>query len=174
MKEVFSHQPISPIEEIKPTVENGGERDSSKVLVYSKYRPYYSLAKRTKDSCNIGVKQGDKAIEDVIKILPIEGEKQTKIESINDFRCIFCWMCHNANLVRGIVLLGQTCFAAKTRFEKIPKMDNYDDLLKVDIRRLSLRKEMAKKNIELPAAAKYVGVNEPINHKMYKNHGYMS
>jgi DNA-damage-inducible protein D len=49
-------------------------------------------------------------------------------------------------------------------------MDEYNRLSTEDEKRLFLRNEMAKHNIQLAAAAKDVGVVEPIDYAIFQNH----
>ncbi len=52
-------------------------------------------------------------------------------------------------------------------------MDEYNQLSSEDEKRLFLRDEMKKHNIQLADAAKGAGVIEPIDYAIFQNHGYM-
>jgi len=57
--------------------------------------------------------------------------------------------------------------------QEIRQMDDYNRLNTEDEKRLFLRDEMAKHNIQLAAAAKDAGVIEPVDYAIFQNHGYM-
>ena len=61
-----------------------------------------------------------------------------------------------------------------TIFRKPVKIvvSQYNYLSTEDEKRLFLRKEMAKHNIQLAAAAKDAGVIEPVDYAIFQNHGY--
>lgn len=52
-------------------------------------------------------------------------------------------------------------------------MDEYNQLDTEDEKRLFLRNELAKHNLQLAAAAKGAGVVEPFDYAVFQNHGYM-
>ena len=79
----------------------------------------------------------------------------------------------NADPSKEIIALGQTYFAVQTRMQEIRQMEEYNRLDTEDEKRLFLRDEMARHNIQLAAAAKVAGVVEPIDYAIFQNHGYM-
>jgi DNA-damage-inducible protein D len=52
-------------------------------------------------------------------------------------------------------------------------MDEYNRLASEDEKRLFLRDEMKRHNIQLADAAKGAGVIEPLDYAIFQNHGYM-
>ncbi|HLW41241.1 MAG TPA: hypothetical protein VKY82_02600, partial [Flavobacterium sp.] len=64
-------------------------------------------------------------------------------------------------------------FAVQTRLQEIRQMEEYTRLTTENKKRLFLRNELAKHNIQLAAAAKGAGVIEPIDYAIFQNHGYM-
>jgi DNA-damage-inducible protein D len=79
----------------------------------------------------------------------------------------------NADPSKEVVALGQTYFAVQTRLQEIRQMEEYKRLSSENEKRLFLRNEMAKHNIQLAAAAKDAGVIEPLDYAIFQNHGYM-
>jgi DNA-damage-inducible protein D len=78
----------------------------------------------------------------------------------------------NADPSKEIVALGQTYFAVQTRLREISQMEEYNRLSTEEEKRLFLRGEMAKHNIQLASAAKDAGVIEPVDYAIFQNHGY--
>lgn len=62
---------------------------------------------------------------------------------------------------------GQTYFAIQTRRQELA-----DERLDEE-RRILLREEMRRHNVQLADAAKGAGVVEPIDYAIFQNHGYM-
>lgn len=62
---------------------------------------------------------------------------------------------------------GQTYFAIQTRRQELG-----DERIEEE-RRLLLREEMRRHNVQLADAAKGAGVVEPIDYAVFQNHGYM-
>ena len=62
---------------------------------------------------------------------------------------------------------GQTYFAIQTRRQELT-----DERVEEE-RRLLLREEMRRHNVQLADAAKDAGVIEPIDYAIFQNHGYM-
>jgi DNA-damage-inducible protein D len=72
-----------------------------------------------------------------------------------------------------VVAQGQTYFAVQTRLQEIRQMDEYNRLKSEEEKRLFLRDEMKRHNIQLADAAKGAGVIEPLDYAIFQNHGYM-
>ena len=62
---------------------------------------------------------------------------------------------------------GQTYFAVQTRRQELA-----DERVEEE-RRLLLREEMRRHNVQLADAAKGAGVVEPVDYAIFQNHGYM-
>ncbi len=78
----------------------------------------------------------------------------------------------NADPSKEVVALGQTYFAVQTRLQEISQMEEYNRLSTEEEKRLFLRGEMAKHNLQLASAAKDAGVIEPVDYAIFQNHGY--
>jgi DNA-damage-inducible protein D len=73
----------------------------------------------------------------------------------------------NADPAKDIVAAGQSYFAVQTRRQEITEEAREED------RRLLLRDEMKKHNLQLADAARGAGVVEPKDYAIFQNHGYM-
>ena len=78
----------------------------------------------------------------------------------------------NADPSKEIVATGQTYFAIQTRLQEISKMEEYNNLTTDEEKRLFLRNELKKHNLQLAEAAKDAGVVEPVDYAIFQNHGY--
>jgi DNA-damage-inducible protein D len=73
----------------------------------------------------------------------------------------------NADPKKEIVAHGQTYFATQTRRQELA------DKRVEDERRVLLREDIRRHNVQLVGAAKDAGVIEPIDYAIFQNHGYM-
>lgn len=177
MAKELMNQHNNLFEQIKQTDENGNEfwsaRDLSKALEYSEYRHFLPVIERAKEACiNSGQKLADH-FEDILEMITLGKTAQRELDSVKLSRYACYLIVQNADPSKEIVALGQTYFAVQTRMQEIRQMDEYNRLSTEDEKRLFLRNEMAKHNIQLAAAAKDAGVVESIDYAIFQNHGYM-
>jgi len=162
---------VSPFERIKRTNEAGVEhwssRDFAEVLGYSDYRNFEGVVEKAKLACfNSGHRVEDHFV-DVTEMIEIGkgGQRSVKTVLLSRYACYLA--IQNADPKKGIVAQGQTYFAIQTRRQELQ-----DERLEED-RRLLLREEMRRHNLQLADAAKGAGVIEPIDYAIFQNHGYM-
>lgn len=164
-------------EKIKQNDKNGNEfwsaRALSKALEYSEYRHFIPVIDRTKEACGNSGQQLVDHFEDILEMITIGKTAQRKVESVKLSRYACYLIVQNADPGKEVVALGQTYFAVQTRLQEIRQMDEYNRLSTVNEKRLFLRNEMTKHNIQLAAAAKEAGVIVPIDYAIFQNHGYM-
>jgi len=163
-------------EQIKQIDENGNEfwgaRKLSKVLEYSEFRHFLPVIERAKEACNNSGHPVSDHFEDYLEeILHGKGAKQT-YDSVKLSRYACYLIVQNADPGKEVVAQGQTYFAIQTRLQEIRQMDEYNRLSTEDEKRLFLREEMKKHNIQLADAAKGAGVIEPLDYAIFQNHGY--
>lgn len=101
-----------------------------------------------------------------------KGAKQ-KYDSVKLSRYACYLIVQNADPSKEVVAQGQTYFAVQTRLQEIRQMEEYNRLASEDEKRLFLRDEMKRHNIQLADAAKGAGVIEPLDYSIFQNHGYM-
>ncbi len=177
MAKELSNQNLSLFEQIRQTDEKGNEfwsaRDLSKVLEYSEYRHFLPVIERAKEACSNSGQQVSDHFEDILEMITLGKTAKRSVESVKLSRYACYLIVQNADPSKEVVALGQTYFAVQTRLQEIRQMDEYNRLSTEDEKRLFLRNEMAKHNIQLAAAAKDAGVIEPIDYAIFQNHGYM-
>lgn len=177
MTKAPSNQNLSLFEQIRKTDENGNEfwtaRDLSKALEYSEYRHFIPAIERAKEACeNSGQRIADH-FEGILEMITTGKTAQRKVESVKLSRYACYLIVQNADPSKEIVALGQTYFAVQTRLQEIRQMDEYNRLSTEDEKRLFLRSELTKHNIQLATIAKNAGVIEPFDYAIFQNHGYM-
>ena len=164
-------------EQIRRADKRGNEfwsaRDLAKALEYSEYRHFLPVIDRAKEACkNSGQRIADH-FEDMLEMVTIGSGAKRKTESVKLSRYACYLIVQNADPSKEVVALGQTYFAVQTRLQEIRQMDEYNRLSTEDEKRLFLRDELSKHNIQLAAAAKDAGVIEPLDYAIFQNHGYM-
>ncbi len=162
---------ISPFERIKRTNDAGVEywssRDFAEVLGYGDYRNFEGVIEKAKLSCfNSGHHIEDHFV-DVTEMIEIGkgGQRPVKTVLLSRYACYLA--IQNADPKKEIVAQGQTYFAIQTRRQELG-----DERIEEE-RRLLLREEMRRHNVQLADAAKGAGVVKPIDYAVFQNHGYM-
>ncbi|MFH1897254.1 MAG: DNA damage-inducible protein D [Candidatus Desantisbacteria bacterium] len=161
----------SPFERIKRTNDAGMEfwssREFAVVLEYGDYRNFEGVVEKAKLSCfNSGHRIEDHFVE-VNEMIEIGkgGQRSVKTILLSRYACYLA--IQNADPKKEIVAQGQTYFAIQTRRQELADESIEDD------RRILLREEMRRHNIQLADAAKDAGVIEPLYYAIFQNHGYM-
>ncbi len=162
---------VSPFERIKRTNDAGAEfwssREFSGVLGYGDYRNFEGVIEKAKLSCfNSGHRLEDHFV-DITEMIEIGkgGQRPVKTVLLSRYACYLA--IQNADPKKEIVAHGQTYFAVQTRRQEL------EDGRIEDERRVLLREEMRRHNVQLADAAKDAGVVEPIDYAIFQNHGYM-
>ena len=167
----------SIFEQIKRIDENGIEywsaRDLSKVLEYSEYRHFLPVIEKAKEACKNSNQSIPDHFEDILEMIELGKGAKRQIDSVKLSRYACYLIVQNADPTKEVVAKGQTYFAVQTRIAEIQQMDEYNSLSTENERRLFLRNELARHNIQLADAAKNAGVVEPIDYAIFQNHGYM-
>jgi len=176
MSDQLSNQTQTIFEQIKLADENGNEywsaRDMSKVLEYSEYRHFLPVLEKAKEACRNSKQKVADHFEDILDMVRIGSGAERPVESIKLSRYACYLIVQNADPSKEIVALGQTYFAVQTRLQEISQMAEYNRLSTEEEKRLFLRSELAKHNLQLASAAKDAGVIEPVDYAIFQNHGY--
>jgi DNA-damage-inducible protein D len=161
----------SPFERIKRTNEANNEywesRDLAEVLDYTQYRNFEAVIGKAKLACFNSGHRIEDHFADVSKMIEIGkgGRREIKVTLLSRYACYL--VIQNADPNKEIVAHGQTYFATQTRRQELA-----DEHIE-DNRRLFLRGEIRRHNVQLADAAKDAGVIEPIDYAIFQNHGYM-
>jgi len=162
---------VSPFERIKRTNDAGNEywesRDLSEVLEYTQYRNFESVIEKAKLSCFNSGHRIEDHFADVSKMIEIGkgGRREIRVTLLSRYACYL--VIQNADPNKEIVAQGQTYFAIQTRRQELT-----DERIE-EQRRVLLRAEMRRHNVQLADAAKGAGVIQPIDYAIFQNHGYM-
>jgi DNA-damage-inducible protein D len=161
----------SPFERIRKVNEAGNEywesRDLADVLDYTQYRNFEAVIEKAKLACFNSGHRIDDHFADVSKMVEIGSgaTREIKVTLLSRYACYL--VIQNADPNKEIVAHGQTYFAIQTRRQELA------DGRVEDERRVLLREEMRRHNVQLADAAKGAGVIEPIDYAIFQNHGYM-
>jgi DNA-damage-inducible protein D len=161
----------SPFERIRRMNDAGMEfwssRDFSEVLGYGDYRNFEGVIEKAKFACfNSGHRLEDHFV-DVTEMIEIGKGGQRSVKTILMSRYACYLAIQNADPKKEIVAQGQTYFAIQTRRQELA-----DEHIEED-RRILLRAEMRRHNVQLADAARDAGVIEPKDYAIFQNHGYM-
>jgi len=173
----ISKQHTTLFESIKEIDENGNEywgaRKLAKVLEYSDFRNFISVIEKAKEACENSGHEVENHLVDFTEMVPIGSGAEREFASVKLSRYACYLIVQNADPCKEVVAQGQTYFAVQTRLQEIRQMDEYHRLASEDEKRLFLRDEMKRHNIQLADAAKGAGVIEPLDYSIFQNHGYM-
>lgn len=159
-------------ESIKHYTEDGQEfwyaRDLQHALEYTEWRNFTTVIEKAKTACqNSGIDPNDDFV-DVNKIVEA-GATHKDIGDIMLSRYACYLIVQNGDPRKGIIALGQTYFAVKTRQQEL--VEGYDQLSE-DQKRLAIRNEMIEHNKSLAEAAQMAGVIDPWDYAIFQNKGY--
>lgn len=167
----------SLFEQIKEIDENGNEywgaRKLAKVLEYREYRNFSPVIEKAKEACRNSDQPLENHFVDFHEMVSIGSGAEREMVSTKLSRYACYLIVQNADPNKEVVALGQTYFAVQTRIQEISQMEAYTQLSTEDEKRLFLRSELKKHNLQLADAAKNAGVIEPIDYAIFQNHGYM-
>lgn len=161
-------------EGIRRTDEDGNEfwtaRDLYKVLEYNEYRNFLPAARKAWTACKeSGVNPNDHFVP-FHDMVTIGSGAERQIDNIKMSRYACYLTVQNADSSKPIVAQAQTYFAIQTRRAEL--LLDGAQLTEEDKRRLLLRGEMKKHNVQLAGAAKNAGVETSKDYAIFQNAGY--
>ncbi len=168
---------VSPFEQIKRVSDEGSEywssREFSVILSYNDYDHFKKgVIEKAKLACFNSGHNIDDHFRDVSEMVEIGSGATRSIKTVFMSRYACYLAIQNADPKKEIVAQGQTYFAIQTRRQERDDNRIEDDLAEDD-KRLFLRNEIRRHNVQLVDAAKNAGVVESIDYAIFQNHGYM-
>lgn len=177
MKNVTTQGQQTIFEQIKEVDENGNEywgaRKLAKILEYTDFRNFTAVINKAKEACKNSGQEPDDHVVGFNEMVSIGSGAKRNMESFKLSRYACYLIVQNADPNKEVVALGQTYFAVQTRLQEIRQMEDFTRLDTEAEKRLFLRNELRKHNIQLADAAKDAGVIEPYDYAIFQNHGYM-
>ena len=167
---------LSVFEQIRKIDEHGIEfwsaRDMAKVLEYSDFRNFLKVIDKAKEACENSRQGISNHFVDINEMVSIGSGAERPLSSVKLSRYACYLIVQNADPSKEVVASGQTYFAVQTRIAEIKQMDEYAQLDTEDEKRLFLRNELTRHNIQLADIARNAGVIEPLDYAIFQNHGY--
>jgi len=174
--ELISKQVTTIFEQIRRIDENGNEywsaRDFSKALEYIDYRNFISVINRAKEACKNSNQLVTDHFVDVNEMVVLGSGAERQVDSMKLSRYACYLIVQNADPAKEVIALGQTYFAVQTRLQEIQKMEEYNTLTSEDEKRLFLRNELRRHNVQLADAAHNAGVIDAVDYAVFQNFGY--
>lgn len=141
-------------------------RDLGKILEYFEYRNFQTVIDKAKLACINSGHASEQHFIDVEEDVAI-GSGATRLMPTVLLSRYACYLIvQNADPSKEIVAKGQTYFALQTRKQELSEQDGENE------KRLYLREEISKHNINLAEVAKKAGVKEPLDYAIFQDHGY--
>ncbi|MDE7109876.1 MAG: DNA damage-inducible protein D [Muribaculaceae bacterium] len=174
MSNKLTKEAFASFERIKHVDDNGTEfwmsRDLASALGYSDYRNFRNVGRKAFEACkNSGINPSDHFVETTDMIIAGKGaERQVNNVKMSRYACYLA--VQNADPSKPIVAQAQTYFAIQTRRAEVI-LDN-TPLSEEEQRRLLLRAEMKKHNVQLAGVAKEAGVTTTKDYAVFQNAGY--
>jgi len=164
----------SVFEKIKKNNEYGAEfwlaRELAEILEYKRWDKFLNVIEKAKAACINSMIEVENHFSHLGRMVRIGSGAERRIDDIMLSRYACYLIVQNADSRKEIVSLGQTYFAFQTRRQEL--QEEYAQLTEKK-KRLAIRNELKKHNIQLADAAKNVGVIEPIDYAIFQNHDYM-
>ena len=176
MRTRLTKKAISLFENIKSIDDNGVEYWSSrqlwKVLGYTEYRHFMPVIDKAKIACENSGQRVSDHFEDILEMVSIGSGAERQVDAVKLTRYACYLVVQNSDPSKTIVAQAQSYFAIQTRIAEVQQMDEYNRLSTEEGKRLFLRDEMTKHNVQLADAAKNAGVIEPRDYAIFQNYGY--
>jgi len=172
----ISKQVTTIFEQIRRIDENGNEywsaRDFSKVLEYIDYRNFTSVINKAKEACKNSNQIISDHFVDVNEMVLLGSGAERQVDSVKLSRYACYLIVQNADPAKEVIALGQSYFAVQTRLQEIRQMEEFNALTSEDEKRLFLRNELRRHNVQLADAAHSAGVIDAIDYAVFQNFGY--
>lgn len=167
---------ISIFEKLKKTDKAGNEywsaKDLAKLLGYSRYSSFIEVLDKAKVSCINTGQDTVSHFKDFSAIKSAGNNLQRNGVNVKLSRYGCYLTIQNADPTLKPVALGQAYFAIQARLQELSQQQKSNNFKMVKNRRYFLRKELAKRNLQLAGAARKAGIVTPADYAFFQNHGY--
>jgi len=153
----------------KSGVEYWFARELQPILEYAQWRNFISVIEKAKEACEGSDIAVSNHFADVSKMIDLGKGAKRKIDDIAMTRYGCYLVVQNSDPSKEIIAKAQTYFAIQTRRQELS--DQFPELPE-DERRIAIRSELIKHNIQLADAARNAGIIEPIDYAIFQNEGY--
>ncbi len=140
-------------EQLKAVDENGNEywtaRKLSEILDYADFRNFLAVIGKAKEACINSGQDPVYHFVDFNEMIEIGKGGKRQVENVKLSRYACYLIVQNADPSKEVVALGQTYFAVQTRLQELQQMDEYSRLSTDSEKRLFLRDELRKHNVQL-------------------------
>lgn len=172
----LTRESVNTFESIKQIDEFGNEywlaRSLARVLGYTDFRNFINVILKAKTACLNSNHAVSDHFVDINEMIELAKGATRNVESYQLSRYACYLIVQNADPEKEIVAQGQTYFAIQTRIAEVQQMQAYQSLTTEEEKRLFLREEMTKHNVQLAEAAKEAGVIESKDYAIFQNYGY--
>lgn len=166
---------ISIFEKLKKTDNNGNEywsaKGLAKLLGYSKYSSFIKVLDKARAACINTDQETELHFKDFSAIKSVGHDLQRNGGDVKLSRYGCYLIIQNADPALKPVALGQAYFAVQARLQELSQQKSKNFKIVKD-RRYFLRKELAKRNLQLAGAARKAGIVKPLDFAFFQNHGY--
>lgn len=154
----LTRESVNTFESIKQIDEFGNEywlaRSLARVLGYTDFRNFINVILKAKTACLNSNHAVSDHFVDINEMIELAKGATRNVESYQLSRYACYLIVQNADPEKEIVAQGQTYFAIQTRIAEVQQMQAYQSLTTEEEKRLFLREEMAKHNVQLAEAAR--------------------
>ncbi|WP_291287496.1 DNA damage-inducible protein D [Flavobacterium sp.] len=170
------YKSVSVFEKLRKTDKANKEywsaRDLSKLLGYASYRSFIQVIDKAKAACINTGQETALHFKDfrVIKSVGKDLQRNGGDVKLSRYGCYL--IIQNADPGLKPVALGQVYFAIQARLQELNQQRKSKNFKIVKDRRYSLRRELAKRNLQLAGAARKAGIVKPADYAFFQNHGY--
>ena len=170
------YKSISVFEKLRKTDKAGNEywnaKDLAKLLGYSRYSSFIWVLDKAKAACINTGQDTFLHFKDFSVIKSVGNDLQRNGGDVKLSRYGCYLIIQNADPTLKPVALGQAYFAIQARLQELSQQQKSKNFKIVKDRRYFLRKELAKKNLQLAGAARKAGIVKPADYAFFQNHGY--
>ncbi|MRX41645.1 DNA damage-inducible protein D [Flavobacterium sp. LC2016-23] len=166
----------SVFEKLRKTDKKGCEywsaKELAKLLDYPEYSLFLKVIDKAKAACINADQDTGIHFKDFSTIKSVGDDLQRNNGDIKLSRYGCYLAIQNGDPDLKPVALGQAYFARQTRLQELTQLQQHKKIKIVKERRLFLREELARRNLQLAGAARKSGITKPSDFAFFQNHGY--